>query len=106
MSISVKRFNKTSGVTPTDEERVIFMDSNRDSGSIVLSSDELPFPDQPLSLMDSTKFKRIGVEPGWVGYPPVAPSEFCFFTGCMSSFVTELVRVVNIYPFKLFAHLR
>lgn len=73
----------------TDSDRVVFLDRKRDSASILITSEKLPFPKTTLPLMDATKFKKVGVELGWVGFPSVAYPELCFFTGCVSAFLNS-----------------
>lgn len=70
-------------------ERVVFLDRRRDSASILVLADKLPLPKAPLPLMDATKMKKVGVELAWVGYPSVAYPKLCFFTGCVSAFLTD-----------------
>jgi hypothetical protein len=83
----IKLFHDTSGseVFLADTDRAIFMDSERDSASILIGAKDLPLPDDPLPLLDPKKVKRIGVELAWVGYPSVAYPKLCFFTGCVSA---------------------
>lgn len=70
-------------------DRVVFLDRKRDSASILIHADKLPFPESALPLMDATKFKRVGVELAWMGYPSVAYPELCFFTGNVSAFISS-----------------
>lgn len=72
-----------------DSDRVVFLDRKRDSASILITADKLPFPKDTLPLMDAEKFKKVGVELAWVGFPSVAYPELCFFTGCVSAFLAK-----------------
>lgn len=73
----------------TDQDRVIWTDPKRDGATILVSSNSLSLPSTPLALMDATKYKRIGVEVGWVGFPAIVPHELCFFSGKISSFIED-----------------
>ena len=87
----IKLIHHESGddVFLTDKERVIFLDRRRDSASILVRADALKLPASTLPLMDPTKYKRVGVEIAWTGFPSVAYPELCFFTGCVSAFLTR-----------------
>jgi S1-C subfamily serine protease len=73
----------------SDAERVIWLDTSRDAATIIIPSKMFKFPTSTLQLMDSTKFKKIGVEVAWVGFPNLAANSLCFFSGQISSFVPE-----------------
>lgn len=73
-------------------ERVVLLDRQRDSASIMFQRArlaDLALPDDPPDMIDPTKYKRIGSEVGWVGYPSVAFPHLCFFTGRISGFITS-----------------
>ena len=70
-------------------DRVILFDNNRDAATVLVRANELPFPSALLPLMDQTRYKRIGVEVGWVGFPNLAPDQLCFFSGKISSFLNQ-----------------
>lgn len=72
-----------------ESDRVVFLDRKRDSASILIASEKLPFPKATPPLMDATAFKKVGVELAWVGFPSVAYPELCFFTGCVSAFLEK-----------------
>ncbi len=70
----------------TDDERVIFLDSKRDSASIMLFHKvNFDIPRDTLPLMEARRVLSIGVEVGWVGFPSIAHPNLCFFTGLISS---------------------
>lgn len=46
-------------------------------------------PPSALPIMDPTKYKKVGVEVGWVGFPAICSHELCFFSGKISTFLTE-----------------
>lgn len=70
-------------------ERVVLINYQNDSATILIKASSLPLPAATLPLMDSTKYKKIGVEVGWVGFPALAPNELCFFAGKISSFLQD-----------------
>jgi len=75
----------------TDSDRVIFLDRKRDSASIVVPAKELKnFPKNTLSLLDPTKFKKVGIEVAWIGFPSVAYPQLCFFKGSISAFLKSI----------------
>jgi hypothetical protein len=72
--------------------RVVLPDYQRDSAAIILGAANtapLTLPSEALPLLASDKFKKVGVELGWVGYPALAPSDLCFFHGFVSSYVQD-----------------
>jgi Trypsin-like peptidase domain len=71
-------------------ERVIWLDRTRDAATVLITSKSLPLPATPLPLIDATKFKKMGIEVGWTGFPGLAPEHLCFFSGRISFFVQEL----------------
>jgi len=71
----------------TEKNRAIFVDRRRDSASIILTNDGLDLPNDPLPMIPADKFKQIGTEVGWVGYPSIARPNLCFFTGVISSLI-------------------
>lgn len=72
-----------------DSDRVIFIDRRRDSASIIIANDGFELPDKTLPMMAADKFKPIGTEVGWLGYPGIARPNLCFFTGRVSSFIVN-----------------
>ena len=84
--IKLIHFDTKKELFVTDEERVIFLDRSRDSASIMLFSDfDIGLPQDTLPLIDPKKFLRIGVEVGWLGFPSIASSNLCFFSGRISA---------------------
>lgn len=71
-------------------DRVIFLDRERDSASILVNASALPFERETLPYIDAREFRRVGVEVAWLGFPAVAYPELCFFTGCISAFIMRL----------------
>jgi hypothetical protein len=76
-----------SEVFLSESERVVFLDRARDSASILFPNPKIDLPDETLPMMDADKFKVIGVDVAWVGYPSIARPHLCFFMGRISAFV-------------------
>lgn len=72
-----------------EDNRVIWLDINRDAATILVVASSLPFPSATLPMMDHTKYKSIGVEMGWVGFPSLVPDELCFFSGKISCWLDD-----------------
>jgi hypothetical protein len=86
LPIKLRHFKTGKEITVTDEDRVIFVHSKLDSASILLFSEpSIRFPLTTLPLMDPKKFLHIGSEVGWVGFPYLAESNLCFFSGPISA---------------------
>lgn len=73
----------------TDADRAILLDRRRDSASIILTNDGFDLPADPLPMIPADKFKQIGTEVAWIGYPGIARPHLCFFTGPISSFIFD-----------------
>ena len=69
------------------EKRVVLMDKNRDSATILFSDTEDVFPDDVLPMMDYRKFRRVGCEIAWAGFPGNAYPNLCLFTGTVAGFL-------------------
>lgn len=85
----IKILQHTSGKSRflTDDDRMILLDRRRDSASIILMNAGFDLPADPLPMIAADKFKQVGTEVGWVGYPGIARPHLCFFTGPISSFI-------------------
>ncbi len=69
----------------TEDERVIFEDSQNDSAMIVFDRDKLQLPENLIPLLPTNSVLPIGTEVGWLGYPVIAPHTLCFFSGNISA---------------------
>lgn len=66
--------------------RFIFRNPETDSAVICFDRElEFPLPENPIPLLQSDFFIKIGVEVGWLGFPNVAPENLCFFSGNISA---------------------
>lgn len=70
------------------DQRTIDVESKQDAATIVIK-DVLPFPKESLPMIAESKRLKVGVEIAWVGYPAIAPSSLCFFSGRISSWVED-----------------
>ncbi len=68
-----------------DDKRIIYTDYKTDSAVVLFFKDNLPFPEDLISLLPSQTPLGIGVEVGWLGFPAVAPFDLCFFSGNISA---------------------
>lgn len=66
-------------------DRVIFLDSKKDTAAIVIEADKLALPANSLALAPEGKYLRVGNEIGWLGFPAVASAHLCFFGGRVSA---------------------
>lgn len=67
-------------------DRVVFIDADRDSASILVPSAIMEFPKTLLTLCPKEKYQAPGSPVGWLGYPAIAPNKLCFFKGHTSAF--------------------
>lgn len=71
----------------TANDRVIELDTARDSASILTSTPGDYLPKDALPMMDAKHFKSIGTEAAWMGYPVIAHPNLCLFSGNIAAFV-------------------
>lgn len=83
--IRITHHGSGSTVLLNAKERAILVDSSRDTASIVTANVGMNLPDELLMLVPANEMKLVGVEVGWVGFPCVAPSRLCFFSGRVSA---------------------
>jgi len=87
--IRIKHYSTGGECFLPAEKRAILIDKEKDSASILIASNKLDLPEETLPLMDREKYRKIGTDLGWVGFPSVASNELCFFKGCVSAFALE-----------------
>lgn len=68
-----------------ESERIIFPDTDTDSAVILVHSGQLQLPETPIPLLPNSVSLAIGTEVGWLGFPGLAPSTLCFFSGMISA---------------------
>ncbi len=78
-----------SSVFLTPSDRAVLIDYKRDAATILIHNDTLKLPDAAFPLIDCTKYRRVGYELGWMGFPSVAFPNLCFFKGTVSAFLMD-----------------
>jgi len=77
----IEHYQSKQSLIVRPAERAILIDEEKDTAAIVFNKGNIPFSDTVLNLIPKGKFVRVGVELGWLGFPVIAPSDLCFFTG-------------------------
>ena len=85
--IKIGHYETRDIVLFSTQERVIWLDLKRDAATILIRSDKFNLPPSALPIMDPTKYKKVGVEVGWVGFPGICAHELRFFPGKISTFL-------------------
>jgi hypothetical protein len=67
------------------EDRVIYRDWRTDSAVILFLEGKLQLPEIPVTLFPMGQLIDIGTEVGWLGFPAIASSTLCFFSGNISA---------------------
>lgn len=70
-------------------DRVIFAYPETDLAFILLTVGDLPVNTKDLEMIAPGRRVKQGVHMGWCGFPVVAPNDLCFFTGHMSSWLSN-----------------
>ena len=83
--IRINHYSSSTTVFVKESDRVIWVDSNRDSAVLLVDVGELQFPESPIPLLPIEKRLPIGVEVGWLGYPAIVENTLCFFSGNVSA---------------------
>lgn len=73
----------------TEDQRVVLVRKDRDAATILIPKGMLPLPEETFPLADATKYRPVGVELGWTGFPSVAYPNLCFFSGRISCFLEQ-----------------
>lgn len=71
------------------DERVVLLESDLDTAAVVCDAATIDFPAELLNLIEIDNSYKAGVSIGWLGFPAVAPSIMCFFSGCVSAVLAE-----------------
>lgn len=87
--LKIRHYTSGKVVYFENAKRVILTDRQRDTATILVRSDEFELPAATLPLLPSNKFKKIGVDVGWTGFPGLSPSDLCFFSGAVSFYKQE-----------------
>lgn len=70
------------------KDRSIEITTKQDVATIIIRGDP-SFPKDSLPIIQEDKRLKVGVEIAWMGYPAIAPSDLCFFSGRVSSWINE-----------------
>lgn len=81
--ITLGESSETAFISPT--ERAILVIPQNDSAVIMFRRDALALPPNLLSLLPIDRYVVLGAEVAWLGFPNVAPSNLCFFSGTVSA---------------------
>jgi len=87
LPIKLRNHNTGKELFLKDDDRVLFVDRRRDTAAIMFLASLLELPQEVLPLMAANKYKPIGTEIAWVGYPSIAHPNLCFFSGRVSAFL-------------------
>jgi hypothetical protein len=87
--LKLKHYQSNTEIFLNHDMRAIWLDRDRDTATIIINAKALPLPQDTLPLLDPSKLIKIGVEVGWSGFPAIASSNLCFFSGKISSFLDE-----------------
>ncbi len=66
-------------------ERAILVNPKNDSAVVLFDKTALDLPTTLLTLLPADTYVVIGSEVAWLGFPSVAPSTLCFFSGNISA---------------------
>lgn len=83
--IRLQHYPSSTVVFLKEPDRIIFSDADTDSAVILARSGGLQLPQNLIPLLPSTVALTIGTEVGWLGFPALAPSTLCFFSGNISA---------------------
>jgi hypothetical protein len=72
------------------DKRAIFLDPARDTAALLFECEDIPFPDEPLSLTPKDMFLKVGNRVAWLGFPAIPQASLCFFAGSVSAWVESL----------------
>lgn len=83
--IIINHYQKPSTMFLKETDRVVFIDSKKDSAVILFLKSEFNLPENLIPLFTTKNILKIGSGVGWLGFPSIAPYELCFFSGSISA---------------------
>lgn len=83
--IRLRHHSSNSPILLKEDSRVVFKDYATDSAVILFFKNDFPLPENPIPLLPAQTHLSIGHSVGWLGFPSVAPSDLCFFSGGISA---------------------
>jgi Trypsin-like peptidase domain len=81
-------------IRPAD--RAILLEEAKDTAAIVIEVGDLALPTETLPLGPEDMHLKVGNEIGWLGFPAVAASTLCFFSGRVSAWTAESYLVDGV----------
>lgn len=83
--IRIRHLSSGTQLFLKEDDRIIYTSRRTDSAVILFPHGELELPEEVIPLLPSERPLGIGTEVGWLGYPYMAPSTLCFFSGNISA---------------------
>jgi len=72
------------------DQRTAVCEPANDTGVVfTFHLNEIPFPLEALPLASGRLYLRVGIEIGWLGFPALLPKVLSFFSGRISSYVSD-----------------
>lgn len=90
LRISLRHHLSGEEVDLEESDRVIFIDSHRDAAVVLFPAEYFDLPSEALPVMPAGDSQPVGSEVGWVGYPGIARTIPCFFSGRISAFMSGI----------------
>jgi hypothetical protein len=78
------------------KDRATLLNPDRDAAAVILPAGSFKFPEKALPLQDPTKIRKIGVGVGWVGFPALALTKLCFFSGPISGHIQDVYLIDGV----------
>jgi len=83
--IRLHHFPSSTTTFLRETDRTIFSDQDTDSAVILAHPGELQLPENTIPLLPTSISLDIGTEVGWLGFPALASTTLCFFSGNISA---------------------
>lgn len=83
--IRLRHYPSSTAVFLKEYDRTILADSDSDSAVILIQPSDLQLPENTIPLLPTSSPLAIGTEVGWLGFPSIATSTLCFFSGNISA---------------------
>jgi hypothetical protein len=83
--IRLQHYPSSTTVFLKESDRTILSDPDTDSAVILTHPGELQLPEDTIPLLPTTIPLTIGTEVGWLGFPALASTTLCFFSGNISA---------------------
>ncbi len=87
--LRLRHFASSKEVFLSPNSCVINTNPARDLAYIKFAASALPLPEHTIKYLEARKRLMEGNQVGWCGYPFVAPSSLCFFTGHISAWIEK-----------------